>query len=180
MELAVVMGISSTVSAAMYYTFAVQSWTSNRENANSMSQNQARQAIERMVREIQLAGYDPTDANTANANRFGFQTIDAQTIRFTTDTNKNGVVDGATENRGFTLSNGTVYATSQGSMTSALASGVQALSFTYLDVFGNTTSTAADVREVKITATLVSRGRAPQLAASAHTLVGYSFTRNPA
>jgi len=178
MELTVVMGISSAISAAMYYTFAVQTWTSARENANSMAQNQVRQGIERMVREIQLAGFDPTDANAANPNRFGFQTIDSHTIEFTTDTDKDGALDGATEDRGFTFSNGTIYATLEGSPTSALATGVQSLSYTYLDVFGNATTIASEVREVKITATLVAQGRSPQMAASVHTLVGYSYTRN--
>lgn len=177
-ELAVVMGISSGMSAAMYYTFAVQSWTSNRENANAMAQNAIRVAIERMVREIQTSGFDPTGKNATVVNTFGFQQTDEHTIRFTTDTNRNGLNTDGGEDRGFTFSNGAIAATSGGTTTTTLATGVQSLTFTYLDALGQAVTTPSAIREVKITATIVAKGRTPSMAPSVHTLVGTSFLRN--
>lgn len=174
MELIVGMALLSGITASLFYGYAVQSWTANRENANAMASNQIRTAMERVVRELQSAGFDPTSSGA-----FGFIQADAATVRFTTDANRDGVLQTTREeNHGFSLSGGTLRTWLSGTSWTTLATGVQSLAFTYLDASGQTTTSLSAIREVVVTAGILAQGRSPGMPASLRTLTGIAYLRN--
>jgi prepilin-type N-terminal cleavage/methylation domain-containing protein len=122
-----------------------------------------RTALERMVREIRTAGYDPRAAN--------FSAVTAQTgssVTIQLDRNGNGVIDAPAapcdangEQVRFQLVGSQIVRSSDpgnAGCDQALADGVVSLAFTYLDATGVVTGTAAAVRTVTIAVTSAPAG----------------------
>lgn len=119
------------------------------------AQQNVRVALERMAREIQAAGFDPTGADfPAIVN----PTPTSLTIQ--RDLNGNGMIDATGEAVTYLL-RGTTLRRDAGGGAQPVIEGVQALTFTYLDAAGAPTSVPELIRTVIIALTVrpdLSRG----------------------
>lgn len=173
-EAITVVMILTLVSAVIYSAFAAQTAVSVRETGNTHAQNDVRTALERMVREIQSAGFDPQGTGL-----FGFVETDPEQVQFTTDANRDGILQlTPSENRGFDLSNGALRAWLGGFSWRTLARNVESLSFVYLDALGQPTSVQSAVRRVDISIGVRSTGWSPGMNAELRTVTGTAFVRN--
>lgn len=173
-EMAMVVAIVSGLSAVLYSAFAVQNATAIREGGNTLAENDARGALDRMVRELQTAGFDPRGSGS-----FKFGVTEASEVRFTTDANQDGILQaGAAENRGFALSGGVLRTWLGGRSWRTLASGVESLEFAYLDARGQPTSYEPAIRAVTVSIGVRSAGKSPGATAALRTLTGTAILRN--
>jgi len=131
------------------------------------AQQTARNAVDQMDREIHLAGfpkrsyYDSALGFDNNSNKIaaGFTTSNATDVIFEGDVNDDGIVE-VVEYRlnGSTLQRSAVAKPGGGTAATpvfnSLAENVRTLSFTYYDSSGATTTTAANVRSVRISLNL--------------------------
>ena len=134
--------VMTTILSAYYSqnkSYAVQ------EQVAAMVQN-LRAAMDIMIREIRMAGYDPT--GTANA---GIVTANATSITITEDVDGDGVIAGD-ENITYSL------ADSDGDgdndlerNNNLIAENIDALDFLYLDETNNPTAVPSEIRAVQIT-----------------------------
>ena len=134
--------VMTTILSAYYSqnkSYAVQ------EQVAAMVQN-LRAAMDIMIREIRMAGYDPT--GTANA---GIVTANATSITITEDLDGDGVIAGD-ENITYAL------ADSDGDgdndlerNNNLIAENIDALDFVYLDETSNPTAVPSEIRSVQIT-----------------------------
>jgi len=126
------------------------------------AQQAARVALERMVREIRGAGYNPKGAlclpvtNCPIVGAPGKGGLDSTALMIQNDTDNDGVFE-ATEHIAYTL-NGTDlqrqdFAPGGDATPQTIVGGIQALKFTYLDENGNLTGKPKDVRSVQISLT---------------------------
>jgi type IV pilus assembly protein PilW len=166
-ELIIAMAVGMIVLGAVYAVFIAQNkHLANQEQLTEMHQN-ARIAMEMMVREISMAGYNPTGATT----RPGIVAAGANSITFSMDITDTGdttkIADGLTDGPNeyitydlYTTSDG-IRALGRKSTSSAnrqpVVENVESLSFIYYDGATPPTPTAvlANIRSVKIT--IVSR-----------------------
>jgi prepilin-type N-terminal cleavage/methylation domain-containing protein len=148
-------------------------------SSQAEAQQNLRLAVDRMVQELRNAGYCPTCSNSCSSpptNVGPFSSITAQSATGFTIQNDwdgsyncvNGTGINTTASVNY-LGSGTqrgeqiLYAVASGNLTRReigvdgapvlLASGINAATFTYLDVNGNVTATAANIRRVVITIT---------------------------
>jgi type IV pilus assembly protein PilW len=167
MELLVVILMMAGVMAGIYavYTSQQKSFVVQ-EDVAEMQQN-LRAAMFFLVRDIRLAGCDPTGKADA-----GIKIANANTISFTMDIrgkNPDDPPDGDTgdpeESVTYALmdsdGDGTVDSLGRdtGSGLVAVASNIDALNFVYLDANGNVTGDLAKIRSVQLT--VVARTEAP-------------------
>ena len=131
------------------------------------AQQTARNTVDQMDREIHLAGfpkrsyYDSALGLDNNSNKIaaGFTTSNATDVIFEGDINDDGIVE-VVEYRlnGSTLQRSAVAKPGGGTAATpvfnSLAENVRTLSFTYYDSSGATTTTAANVRSVRISLNL--------------------------
>lgn len=137
-------------------------------------QQQMRVTLNKMVKDIRTAGYDPAQFNETTPNTFGIQTAQANLIYYTADTNSNGVVD-TNEKYRFRFNNNKVeYSYNNGTSWQALTwqslvASVEAVSinFAYYDANGAVTAVPQNVRVVRIT--LTERVKLSGTAAMYHT-----------
>lgn len=174
-ELMIAMAVGLIVLGAVYGVFTVQSkHLANQEQLTEMHQN-ARIAMEMMVREITMAGYNQTtDPATIPVPRctnalvaagtpcVGITNAAVHTISFATDLNGNGDTTAGTANPNenivydryySTTSPAGVYSlgrTSNGSKQPVVEY-VESLNFIYYDGAGSITANLANIRRVKIT-----------------------------
>ena len=157
-ELLVAMAIGLLILGAMYGVFTLHGKAFGIQEQIAEMQETARVAMDIMTREIRMAGYDPTGSASA-----GMVTASSNSLTFTLDTTDDGGTgspDGDTgdSNEYITYS---LYTTdgiqklgrkSTASATNQpVAEHVQSLAFEYWDAAGAATTTAADVRRVKVT-----------------------------
>lgn len=178
-ELLIAMAVGMIVLGAVYALFTVQSkHLANQELLTEMHQN-ARIALEMMVQEISMAGYNQTTNPTITAvNRCTGTTTAAtnpcvgityagnDTIKFAADLNGNGSItpddpsdgDNANENIAYdadlslgvkSLRRNSKY-TKSGSSYQPVVENVESLNFIYYDGAGSITANLADIRRVKI------------------------------
>lgn len=154
-ELVVVTGVLSVLTALVYETSRVQTGTLRRETARSETHGDLRIWMERMVRDVRQAGYDPTDSNA-----FGLVASETDEIRFTIDSNENGMVDSG-ESHGYRKNGTDLERWLGGSSWRHAASGVSSLVFTYHDAAGNVLTnptTGVSSVEIEISAEAASGG----------------------
>jgi type IV pilus assembly protein PilW len=148
-EIMVSMGIAMMVLAAVTNTFIGQARYYNaQEHVNEMQQN-ARAAIDLMSREIKLAGYDP--AGTAISQGIPYSPSQLQLVA---DLDGDGSTAGTDENITYTYdaANFRIQRTTGGT-TTTLAENISEFTFEYLDPSGNPTTTAGDIRQIRISIT---------------------------
>jgi type II secretory pathway component PulJ len=137
-ELIVVSALMSSLSAMVYSTFVHQTRTYRQQSAQSMTQDKLRTWVDRMVKDIRRAGYDPGESGI-----FGIESFSTTEFRFTADDDADGVLDSGSEYHGYKFEDDTVYRRTGQDAWRPLLTGVGGLSFTYRDVQGQTVSTVA-------------------------------------
>jgi type IV pilus assembly protein PilW len=170
-ELLVAMGLSLLVLGAAYSVFRVQTHTIKAQEFKMEAQEDARAALDMMVREIRNLGFFPTltACTTVPANNNGIIAATANNFQFVYDANNDGscagtmaLGAGADENVTYTLppplTTGDITRTVNGGVAQPLTAGnVTAASFTYFDGAGAPTLDPASIRRVSITLTVQSR-----------------------
>ena len=148
-ELLIALTIGLIVLAALVSVFIQQRKTYDvQEQITEMIQN-ARAAMDMMSREIRMAAYDPTDA--------GFNGIayDATQMQVQADLNGDGnTSSGANEMITYSYdgANFKIDRTLGAAGTPVtFAENIQSFTFDYLDSTGASTTTAADIRQIRIT-----------------------------
>jgi type IV pilus assembly protein PilW len=127
--------LSLLVSAQQSYGFGA---------ARVEAQQAARAGLERMVKELREAGYDPTGAGLA-----AIVVAEPARVVFQRDLNENGVIDPTRERVTFLLRGG-VLRRDAGGGAQPLAEGAQRLAFTYYDPRGVETADPARVASIRI------------------------------
>ena len=110
------------------------------------AQQAARVGLERMVKELREAGYDPTGAGIAP-----IVTAAPDRVTFQRDLNKNGIVDATSERVTFLLRAGdSVLRRDAGAGAQPIVQGVRRLTLTYFDRAGAFTTDPARVASIRI------------------------------
>ncbi|MFQ5965153.1 MAG: PilW family protein [Candidatus Scalinduaceae bacterium] len=144
MELIVSVAIGMVILVVSLSMFYVQRKTFIAQEQLSEVQQNVRAAMDIIKREVKMAGYDPTGA--------GFDGIGTSTTQLQTLADLDG--DGLT-----TASNeDIIYSHDIPNLridrnTQPFTENIQAFNFDYLDATGTTTTTPADIRQVRITIT---------------------------
>lgn len=155
-ELVVAIAIGMVILAAVTATFIAQSKYFNaQEQINQMQQN-ARGAMDIIVREVKMAGYNPTHA------AFNGITYDSSKLNLLSDFSGpsspegDGNLNQPNENitYSFDATNLRIMRNDvNGSGSQVLASNIQNFTFSYLDANGNPTTTTANIRQIQIVIT---------------------------
>src|SRR6266498_2174515 len=141
-ELMVAMGIGMVVLAAVTTTFMAQAkFYNGQEQINEMQQN-ARGALDVIMRELKMAGYKPNggtfDGVTYSTSQLRIQADLVDNDGLTTGTNEDVIYSYDSANKQI-LRNGQI-----------LADNIMAFTFGYYDANGASTSTSTNIRQVKI------------------------------
>jgi Tfp pilus assembly protein PilW len=135
-ELLVVSAILVTLLGLLHTTFRYQTMSQRRETAKNVTQTDLRVWVERMVRDIRVAGYDPRETN-ATTTTFTIVALSPTEIRFTSDFDGDGTLDsGAQENLGYRLNGDTLELWRGGSSWRPVLHGVSSLTLTCFDAQG--------------------------------------------
>ena len=115
-------------------------------SARVEAQQSARIALERMVKELREAGYDPTGAGIA-----AVVAAEPARVTFQRDLNGNGLVDATRERVTFLVRPGeTTLRRDAGAGAQPIIDGVRRLALTYFDRLGAPTTDPAEVASVAI------------------------------
>lgn len=177
-EIMMTMAISGMIVAAMYAAYLSQQRTYLMQEQVAEMQQNIRAALDKISREIRMAGYDPTGGAGA-----GITTASAGQISFTLDNNGDGDTADSGERTDFgfsaavgndadrngvpdTVTNGVPDSLSLGRRSGGggyleIADNIQAIEFRYLDANGAVTATLADIRSIQISI-LARAGRPDQ------------------
>jgi len=142
--------VSLIVLAAISVTFMVQNKSFLAQEQVVDAQENARAALQLMIKELLMAGYDPTGITEA-----GIVSADLESVRFTMDLNGDGDVSDSGEDITYALdvSEDQVTRKSGSGSPQPLAENIEALSFTYFDTdddeITNTPLSAANLLEVR-------------------------------
>ena len=156
--------ISMFILAAIYQMYIIQQKLYVTQQQISETQQRLRGIMDLMVKEMQMAGYDPLE--TAKSGFVvNFQTpndifepdidysVDTNIIAFTVDNNEDGSIDiDDNEQIAYRVSNHTLerYMASLDTWI-ALAGNIDVLDFVFLDAAGDVTNNLANIRNVEIT-----------------------------
>lgn len=166
-ELLVAMSLSLIVLGAGYSVFRVQIHTVKAQEFKMEAQEDARAALDMMVREVRNLGFFPSGTPCpAPANTSGIVAATATTIQFVYDANGDGscagtmATVGADENVTYAYNPVTANITraSNGGVAQPLTAGnVTNAAFAYFDGAGAVTADPSSIRRVSITLTVQSR-----------------------
>lgn len=138
-ELLVSILVSMIVLAAVSAAFIVQDKSFAKQEQVIDAHENARAAIQLMMKELLMAGYDPTGGASA-----GILLADSNTVRFTMDTNNSGNGDGdvADSNEDITYAldtaeNQITRKVGSSGTPQPIAENIEALAFSYFDRNGN-------------------------------------------
>lgn len=166
-ELLVALALTAFVLAAAGVAFQIGATTIRGGSDQADAQQNARWALERIVRDLRNAGYDPKA--TGGTNNFdAFLNPTATSLTIQTDHNGNGFLDAPvgcdptalTERVRYRLNGQQLLRSTDplnNTCEAAIIGGVTNLAFTYRDQNGNITATAADIRSVTVTLTVQSQ-----------------------
>lgn len=129
-EILISLAITTIVMAGIFSTFNAQSKSFSAQQQVTEMQQNARAAMDMMTREIRMAGYSETRGVTfdnSTSIRFIYSNYSVAYRRYS------GAKLGRIVNSG---------------PSQAVAENIQALSFSYQDVNGNSTATVADIRRI--------------------------------
>lgn len=147
LETLVALAVFGFVMVGAFTLFATNNkiWAQG-QSATETHQN-ARIAIDRMARELRIAGYDLSGVMAGLAIPTGIQSANASSVTFVCDVDRNGMLDQVTYNlsgsrilRGVSTWNGTTF---PAAVSNELANGVTSLSLSYYD--GSDTALATPV-----------------------------------
>jgi prepilin-type N-terminal cleavage/methylation domain-containing protein len=168
-ELLVAMGLSIAVLGAVHGVYRVQTHTVKAQEFKMEAQEQARAALDMMVREIRNLGFFPTQIPCAPpANTAGIVQANANTLQIVYDADGNGNCTG-TLATGFPADEDVTYAFNGTDITRTINDGNPAQNltagnvtnptptFSYFDNNGNATAVLANIKRVGITLSVQSR-----------------------
>lgn len=165
MELLVSMSIGMVVLAALAKTFTVQSRQNTAEEQVAQMQGNARAALDLMVREIQMAKYNP--AGTAFSSAYGV-TYSASQLEVKADMNGDGTISttsGSVEDIIYARDAANNYITRKlGSAGTAeiVADNITAFTFAYYDANGSAVTSSANSGNIrKVTINITARTAKP-------------------
>jgi len=164
MELLVSMSIGMVVLAALAKTFTVQSRQNTAEEQVAQMQGNARAALDLMVREIQMAKYNP--AGTAFSSAYGV-TYSASQLEVKADMDGNGTIStssGSVEDIIYARDAANNYITRKlGSGTAEIvADNITAFTFAYYDANGSAVTSSANSGNIrKVTINITARTAKP-------------------
>ncbi|MBW1721045.1 MAG: prepilin-type N-terminal cleavage/methylation domain-containing protein [Deltaproteobacteria bacterium] len=149
-ELLVAVAISGIVMASVYSSYYSQQKSYIAQEQVATMQQNLRNALFHLERDIRMAGYDPTmmaGAGIANAG--------SDTMQITMDLNGDGDTSDTDETITYSLyvSSGVTRLgkSSGGGPNSPVADNIEALNFVYLDGDRNVTSTLGSIRSIQVT-----------------------------
>lgn len=162
-ELMVSMAIGLVILSAVAGTFTVQTRQNSAEEQLGQMQQNVRGALDLMIREIQMAKYDPA-ATAFPSGTYGV-TYSASQLQIKSDIDGNGTLDSATsgsvENIIYAYDSANLRITRQlgtGGTAQILADNVTAFSFIYYDANGSeVTSSASSGNIRKVTLSITAR-----------------------
>jgi type IV pilus assembly protein PilW len=165
MELLVSMSISLVVLAAVAKTFTAQTRQNNAEEQVAQMQQNVRGALDLMVREVQMAKYDP--AGTAFSSAYGV-TYSASQLEVKADLDGNGTINtssGSVEDIVYAFDSGNRRITRRlGTSGTAeiVADDITSFTFFYYDANGNAVTSSANSGSIrKVTITIAARTAKP-------------------
>jgi type IV pilus assembly protein PilW len=164
MELLVSMSIGMVVLAALAKTFTVQSRQNTAEEQVAQMQGNARAALDLMVREIQMAKYNP--AGTAFSSAYGV-TYSASQLEIKADMDGNGTIStssGSVEDIIYARDAANNYITRKlGSGTAEIvADNITAFTFAYYDANGSAVTSSGNSGNIrKVTINITARTAKP-------------------
>ena len=164
MELLVSMSIGMVVLAALAKTFTVQSRQNTAEEQVAQMQGNARAALDLMVREIQMAKYNP--AGTAFSSAYGV-TYSASQLEVKADMDGNGTIStssGSVEDIIYARDAANNYITRKlGSGTAEIvADNITAFTFAYYDANGSAVTSSGNSGNIrKVTINITARTAKP-------------------
>lgn len=141
------MGIGLAVLAAVVGTFITQSKYLNvQEQINEMQQN-ARGAMDIMVREIKMAGYRPVGGAVVGV------TYNIAQLKIQADLDGNGDSLGANEDITYSFDNANLRIMRNSGGNQILAENIQNFTFQYLDANGDVMTGPGAIRQVRLNIT---------------------------
>ena len=166
-EMMISMAIGLVILTAIAGTFTLQTRQNSAEEQLGYMQQNVRAALDLMIREIQMAKYDPA-ATAFSAGTYGV-TYSASQLQIKADMDGNGTLDtsssGSVENIIYAHDNANLRITRQlGSSGTAqvLADHVTAFTFNYYDANGNTVTSSANSGNIrKVTLSITARTAKP-------------------
>jgi len=165
MELLVSMSIGLVVLAAVAKTFTVQSRQNTAEEQIAQMQQNARAALDLMVREIQMAKYNP--AGSAFASAYGV-TYSASQLEVKADMNGDGSIStssGSVEDIIYAHDNTNLQITRKlgsGGTADIVADNITAFTFSYYDANGSAVTSSANSGNIrKVTVSITARTAKP-------------------
>ena len=148
-ELLIVSAILVTLVGLLHTTFRYQTMAQRRESAKNVTQTELRVWVERMVRDIRVAGYDPRETN-ATTTTFTIVALSPTEIRFTSDFDGDGTLDsGAQENIGYRLNGDALELWRGGTSWRPVLQGVNSLTLTCFDAQDATLTCAASPQSIR-------------------------------
>jgi prepilin-type N-terminal cleavage/methylation domain-containing protein len=161
-ELLVAMGLSLMVLSAVYGVYRVQAHTVRAQEFKMEAQEDARAALDMMVREIRNLGFFSSGVTCTSVP---ILTATTTTFQFVYDVNGDclytGTVAtvGADENVTYALTGGNITRAVNGGAAQPLTAGnvTNIILFTYFDNAGIATTTLANIKRVNITISVQSR-----------------------
>ena len=166
-ELMISMAIGLVILSAIAGTFTLQTRQNNAEEQLGQLQQNVRAALDLMIREIQMAKYDPA-ASAFPSGTYGV-TYSASQLQIKADMDANGTLDtassGSVENIIYAYDNANLRITRQlGSSGTAqiLADNVTAFTFGYYDANGSAVTSSANSGNIrKVTLSITARTANP-------------------
>ncbi len=153
-EAVIALAITLLLTSVAVSIFNVQRKSySMQEQVTEMQQNM-RAALDMMVREIRMAGYDPTETSLA-----GIGTNTVTSLQILADLDGNGTSTGTNENITYRYYNATdatyprQIRRNTGAGFQPFIENVEDCNFLYYDSYGIATSTASSIRQIQITLT---------------------------
>lgn len=145
-EMIVAMVVGLLVLAGLYNLFAAENKSFSVQETTVEMQQNARAAMDMMVTEIQMAGYDPAASASS-----GISSAAANSISFTQDLNGDGDLGDTHENITYAYDSANLRITrNTGSGNQPFAENIEALNYFYYDGAGITTATSGDIKKIKI------------------------------
>lgn len=151
-EILIVLAITGVVMAGIYQVYISHQRTYVTQLQVVEMQQNLRAASFYLAKDLRMAGFDPTDAFN-----FGIITAQSNLIRFTKDTNENGILD---SNEDITYGLYDAYGDGDSDLGRRVGGGgyqpvaenIDVLNFVYFDADGNTpVANVNDIRSVQIT-----------------------------
>ncbi len=146
-EVVVAIAIGMIILAAVTGTFIAQSkYFNSQEQINQMQQN-ARAAMDIIVREVKMAGYNPTHATLVGIPYSSSQ------LEIRADLDGDGLTSSPNEDITYSFDAEGLSILRNAGSSQVLAPNVQNFTFSYLDANGNSTTNTADIRQIRIAIT---------------------------